>query len=153
MPLPAEGQGRKVWAIHEDRTGRLWVAATSGLYRQNATGEFDKLPNVEGLLRAIAEGPDGRLWIPDNRAGFRRADTPDSTHLFEARGVRVLYDSRDNLWVTTVGQGVWQVRNISSAGAAPAVRRATAQTGLVGDENSALFEDRDGNIWIGRFRA
>src|SRR6185369_588069 len=67
--------------------------------------------------------------------------------LFDARGIRVFHDSRDNLWVTTVGQGVWQVRHAS--GPAPSVRRATAQTGLVGDESSAVFEDRDGNIWIG----
>ena len=74
---------------------------------------------------------------------------PIGTHLFEARGIRVFHDSRDNLWVTTIGQGVWQVRNVSGAGATPTVRRATAQTGLVSDENSAIFEDRDGNIWIG----
>jgi signal transduction histidine kinase/ligand-binding sensor domain-containing protein len=149
VTLPAKGPGRKVWAIHEDRTGRLWVAATSGLYRQAATGEFEKIPDVDGIVRAIAEGPDGRLWINDERAGFRRADASDRTQLFEARGIRVFHDSRDNLWVTTVGQGVWQVRNVSGSGETLTVRRATAQTGLVGDESSAVFEDRDGNIWIG----
>ena len=148
VPLPATGAGRKVWAIHEDRAGTLWVAATSGLYHQTATGEFEKVPGVDGLVRAITEGPDGRLWIPDDGAGFRRVDGRDPAHLFEARGIRVFHDSRDNLWVTTVGQGVWQVRDVSTAGV-PIVRRATAQTGLVGDESSAVFEDRDGNIWIG----
>ena len=148
-PLPAEGQDRRVFDVHEDRHGAIWVAAASGLYRADTAGALALAPHSRGLARVIAEDQAGRVWTTDTETGFRRADTADRNPLFEARGMHVFPDSRGNLWVTTIGQGLWQVRNSPDAGAPAAVRRATAQTGLVSDESSRVFEDRDGNIWVG----
>lgn len=147
IPLP--GPGPIVRDVHEDRAGTLWVATTTGLYRRGSGNGFEMVHPGSGRAVSISEDASGHVWTTDERAGFRRADAADRNRLFEARGMDLLHDSRGNLWVTTIGQGIWQIRNIDGRGTAPAVRRATVETGLVNEENSDILEDRDGNIWVG----
>ena len=61
-------------------------------------------------------------------------------------GYRLLFDRRDSLWVATLGQGLLRVRGDDMGST---VERLTEQTGLSGDTVLCLFEDREGNIWIG----
>src|SRR6185436_7739757 len=57
-------------------------------------------------------------------------------------------DRLGNLWVGTLGQGLWRVRNAGGP-ASTALDVATDQTGLSNNTASSLFEDREGNIWVG----
>jgi signal transduction histidine kinase/ligand-binding sensor domain-containing protein len=58
----------------------------------------------------------------------------------------VFHDSHDNLWVGTLGQGLWRVRR---RGAEYAIERTIELTGLSSDGILTLMEDRDGNLWAG----
>ncbi len=147
VPLPPQ-RARRVLHVRQDRRGTIWVATTSGLFQSRPNGTFEQAPYGSGAARAVSEDAAGRLWVTDDRAGFRRADTPEQNRLFEARGMWVFHDSRDNVWLTTIGQGLWHVRR-GPDGVAPRVQRVTTQTGLASDESSHIFEDRDGNIWVG----
>jgi signal transduction histidine kinase/streptogramin lyase len=144
LPVPP---GSRVLDVHEDRAGTIWVATLNGLYRSAPDGAFERAAPGDTATWAISEDHAGHVWVTDETVGFRRADGHGPFALFEARGMGLFHDSRRNLWVTTRGQGLWQVQQLD--GRAPVVRRATAQTGLVNDENSAIIEDRDGNIWVG----
>src|SRR4029453_5513338 len=64
------------------------------------------------------------------------------------RGYRLLLDRRENLWVGTIGQGLWRVRPRRADGNYQ-TDRASSLTGLVSDGVGALIEDKDGNIWAG----
>ncbi|MEQ1574340.1 MAG: two-component regulator propeller domain-containing protein [Vicinamibacterales bacterium] len=152
VSLPGTETRRRVLDVFEDRGGTLWVAGMGGLYRRLVGGEFEKAPQSRGVARAISEDAIGRIWTTDERDGFRRADAPDANDLFEARGMSLLHDRRGNLWVTTIGQGLWQVGSAMRNGRPPRIRKATVQSGLVNDENSAMLEDRDGNIWVASIR-
>ena len=146
IELPGLEPGRRVLDVHQSRDGVMRVATANGLFWRRSGERFEKAPYGDSTAMGISEDAAGRVWVTDERTGFRRADAPERNALFEARGMNVFHDSRGNLWVTTIGQGLWHVRH--GAGGEPVVRRATAQTGLVSDENSQVFEDRDGNIWI-----
>jgi ligand-binding sensor domain-containing protein len=152
VALPDAPAGVRVLDVHEDRAGAVWVAAASGLYRQYAGGAFEKAPYSDGPARAISEDAAGRVWTTDEARGFRPADTSDRNSLFESRGMNLLHDRKGNLWVATIGQGLWQVPTARGPDAAATVRRATVQSGLVSDESSDMLEDRDGNIWVGSIR-
>jgi signal transduction histidine kinase len=59
-----------------------------------------------------------------------------------------LRDRRNHLWIATLGQGLVHVR--SSRWSEDATReRVTQQQGLTSDRILSLFEDAEGNIWVG----
>ena len=90
---------------------------------------------------------DGTIWVSDPVRVVRRLDNSKTPPGAAGRGLRLLHDSRGNVWVATIGQGLWRVRgNVTDVSL---VEQATAQTGLSANVVQALFEDREGNIWVG----
>jgi signal transduction histidine kinase/sugar lactone lactonase YvrE len=61
--------------------------------------------------------------------------------------VQLLHDRRGNFWVATRGQGLWRVR--TDAHGEPDVEFLTRQQGLATDAVQCIFEDREGNLWVG----
>ena len=72
--------------------------------------------------------------------------TTDRTRV-PGRGSRVLHDGRGNLWVGTLGQGLWRVRPAADA----PIEQVSVMTGLPSNRVQALLEDREGSIWAGTF--
>lgn len=58
----------------------------------------------------------------------------------------MLHDRNGNLWLATIGQGLWRAKR---QGDSLVVERTTLLTGLSSDAVRTVFEDRDGNIWAG----
>ncbi|MGE3842552.1 MAG: two-component regulator propeller domain-containing protein [Vicinamibacterales bacterium] len=143
-------RNRRVSDVLEDRRGRIWVASAAGLYSRIGDEPFQLAAFGEGIHRALEEDASGQVWTTDDRAGYRPVDGP-SPGLFEARGMNVLHDRRGNTWVTTIGQGLWQVAS-AAPGQQPLVSRSSARSGLANDEMSAMLEDREGNIWVASIR-
>ena len=72
-----------IYAIHEDRTGTLWVGSAGGLYRydrQNGTStrytESQGLPS--SVIEGILEDKAGRLWL-STKKGISRFDPQTET--------------------------------------------------------------------------
>ena len=90
------------------------------------------------------------MYVTDSVVGFRPLDNVPSSSddpLRRGRGYAVLHDSQDNLWVGTLGQGLWRVRRRGETDFA--IERTIELTGLSSDGVLALMEDRDGNLWAG----
>jgi signal transduction histidine kinase len=80
---PRKLQGGSIGAIHEDRTGTLWLAAGLGLYRFDRKNEvFKRYTESDGLpnndLMGILEDAGGRLWI-SSKKGISRFDPQAGT--------------------------------------------------------------------------
>lgn len=133
--------------VMQDHRGVVWIATGSGLYRGDGE-QFEPVTEVSTLTKAISEDRTGRVWTTDESTGFRRADIVHRPYPFEARGMDLFHDSQGNLWVTTRGQGLWRVKHDAAGPEPPLLGRVTEQNGLASDENSAIFEDRSGNIWV-----
>jgi signal transduction histidine kinase/ligand-binding sensor domain-containing protein len=135
-----------VLGVREDAGGTLWVGTRDGLFRRRDADRFELVG--PGLVRDASESTGGTLWITDPAHGARRhGAAPRSTNT-DGRGMRLLHDARDNLWVATTGQGVWRVRDTATT-ITPLVERLTTQTGLSSDVVQSILEDREGNIWVG----
>jgi len=135
-----------VVSVREDAAGAIWIGTRHGVFRTRDGERFDLVE--AGIARETSHGADGTLWMTDPVHGARRQGAPASMLGVDGWGMRLLHDSRGNLWVGTTGQGLWRVRDAATAGA-PLVEHATIQTGLSSDMIQTLLEDRDGNIWVG----
>jgi signal transduction histidine kinase/ligand-binding sensor domain-containing protein len=137
-----------------DRGGALWVSTPDGLYRRDKTSEgaFTKIEPSYDPLRTLAFSQDasGRIWATDSVTGFRAlGDGPPLTGNDAGRGYRLIHDRDGNLWVATIGQGLWRASFKSATHDQLLVERTTVLSGLSSDAVRTVFEDRDGNIWAG----
>jgi signal transduction histidine kinase/ligand-binding sensor domain-containing protein len=138
--------GVVVLGVREDARGTLWVGTRDGLFRRRDADRFELVD--PGLVRDASESAGGTLWITDPAHGARRHGALPGSINADGRGMRLLHDARENLWVATTGQGVWRVRDTATT-TTPLVERLTTQTGLSSDVVQSILEDREGNIWVG----
>jgi signal transduction histidine kinase/ligand-binding sensor domain-containing protein len=153
----------RIWSLFADREGMLWVATATTLYSlPRGKRSFER---VQGDLRNVysshlAQSRDGRIWlIDDNDPDFlrvvgmkpgRRPHVPLNAHAYE-----LFIDRDDCMWLGGDADGaLFRVRshdtigNASSQASAVRIERFTQRDGLSG-RTSALFEDREGSIWVG----
>ena len=135
-----------VLGVREDANGTLWVGTRDGLFRRRDADRFELVG--PGVVRDASESARGTLWITDPAHGARRYGAPPRSTNTDGRGMRLLHDARENLWVATTGQGLWRVRDTATT-TTPLVERLTTQTGLSSDVVQSILEDREGNIWVG----
>jgi ligand-binding sensor domain-containing protein/signal transduction histidine kinase len=134
--------------VHRDRGGRLWLGTESGLYRQEEGGGFALAStagrSISGHVRAFFEGPKGRLWFALDRALVRVEG--EEIHTVEPPAalppvVQVIEDGDGNVWLgspsglTRFRDGRWVT--------------FTTADGLPDDDVTALYEDREGSLWVG----
>jgi signal transduction histidine kinase/ligand-binding sensor domain-containing protein len=144
-----------------DTSGSLFIGTTLGIFRLKEGQEhfeqveiFDKDVSANefsrafggDLVRSLVDDRSGALWVTDPIAGFRRASTRGPLH--GSRGAALVRDGKDNMWVGTWAQGLWRVHVDDTTGAFR-IDRTTAADGLLGDAVRSLFEDREGNLWVG----
>ena len=113
-----------------DHSATLWVATERGIFQRSAgnrdfkaaTGEpaFFTLPTR--LREALRQG------IPGREPRFRSVEDRDG-----------------NVWVSTLGNGVWVQRSLSDH--SDRIEHVGTSNGLASSVVGAVFEDRDGHIW------
>jgi signal transduction histidine kinase len=139
-------------ALTEDRAGRVWIFDAAGVrrladYAKGAAPNLAlKLPNPDSSKKSFALiDRDGGFWGDDGLSGLIRLppDRPDwvkdLSPLPTARPAANRGASSDPpegpAWIKPL------VR--------PAVERLTASQGLASNAAGPLFEDREGNVWLG----
>ena len=142
------GAGAGALGLYEDRQGQLWVGTSTGLWRwRPGTPIFYPLAAELNGIQGFSETTDGSLLI-SNAGGIRRfvdgqavMEYPFPSSSQSVPASRLLRDRDGGLWAGTSGRGLVHVHE--------GVTDVFAQTdGLSGDNVSALFEDREGNIWV-----
>ena len=142
----------RVWYIHIARDGALWVVLNETVVVKRAGAARFEVTGERVTPRAsIGEAPDGAIWVSDTRS--TRPIVPPAhplpsrtfSHKDEVGGARILFDRKGRLWGTTWTDGVFNVPRLTQAGA----DAFTTRGGLTSDQTHALFEDREGNIWVG----
>jgi signal transduction histidine kinase/ligand-binding sensor domain-containing protein/DNA-binding response OmpR family regulator len=163
QPRPSPpGPQQTVLSFLRDRTGRLWVGTTRGLFVQEGDG-FAPVGD-EALrttpARALFEDSRGILWVGTERGLARRepdeasapaGDTGRWSWIRPEDGLpfpwlRVIRETRDGtLWIGTNGGGVIRLRN----GRSDRFTSITTAQGLSSDVVRSLWVAPDGHLWIG----
>lgn len=161
-----------VLSLLPDRQGYLWIGTEKGLNRYNpSTGENVVFTSKDGLagdnIRVLYEDRKGYLWIGTatgisiirNRTGGVLFHSLSTREGLTGNGIRSIIEDRDsNIWITT-NEGLNRIPVFSRLRApgsshpvqenVPAIEKLTVEHGLTGNELSALYEDKWGNLWIG----
>jgi ligand-binding sensor domain-containing protein/uncharacterized membrane protein YphA (DoxX/SURF4 family) len=132
--------------LWRDRDGQLWIAAAKGLFRWNPQSETTQ-QTAPTQITSLARGTDGSLWLATPTGLFKYADGVSELQKLLPRGTnvkphRVLVDHDGGIWLGTLGQGLFHIRD-------GRIDRMTRANGLSSDLILGLYEDREGNIWIG----
>jgi ligand-binding sensor domain-containing protein len=119
----------------------------AGLWRwKPGPPKFYPLPGESNGVQGLGEGEDGALLIA-TRSGIKRLVDgkieahPLPGHVPEYQAHRLLRDNDGSLWIGTADRGVVHVHQ----GRTDVFSRSD---GLSGDDVSALFQDREGNMWV-----
>jgi Two component regulator propeller len=153
--LPAQ----PVWGLHMARDGTVWAVLSRTLaLRRPGDARFSTTGPAISALASLTEDGDGRLWVSDSQGTRALTAAPGPLTVFPhpnpVGGTRLLFDGRGDLWTTTRNGGVLRIRapgRALPAGLPPAARVAALDTtgGLTSDQTRALFQDREGNLWVG----
>ena len=144
-------RGNVVYSLYEDGDRRLWAGTELGLWQwtPGPPHRFDAQPIT--VRQALVQGEQGRglIAITGREDRVLRQSGPDGMAPYQIPVVRppvtaegLLRDHRDALWIGTIQHGLLRVQNGT-------VTQFSHDNGLTGDFVSTLFEDREGNIWVG----
>lgn len=156
----------RVWALHEDRTGRLWIGTWFGELnvRQPGATSFDRFPSDEdsgnsatSVVLSIAESADGTLWfgtmsyglfsLPPGSDRFSQTIAGKNSKSLTSNKISALFvDSHDTLWVGTWDAGI---NRVDPDTAEVKNFRRLADGGLPHETVRAITETADGAIWVG----
>lgn len=145
---PAEGlPGVPIRHLLRDRAGILWAAPVEGPLLRFDGVRFQPIPSDSAQLRirALAEGPDGTLWIGTTASGLWRLDKGRLVlaALTAAEITSLETGTQGELWVGTQRQGLLSLQE------GRLETPAWARLGLPARPISVLHQDRQGSLWIG----
>ena len=139
--------------------GTLWVSGSEGPAWLRPGEERFHFRNT-GTPTRLSRDAKGAIWASDRTGTYALPADPGrstgaSTSLryptdeLDVRGMP-LFDRKGNLWVATRYQGVRRYQPLSSASPLQAPADAfTTKEGLSSDIVHGIFEDREGNLWMG----
>jgi ligand-binding sensor domain-containing protein/signal transduction histidine kinase len=139
-----------VRAILEDRSGHLWVATSSGVLQLSRshgdTFEVSRHLLRDHLVNGLYEDRSGDMWIAA-RGGMTRVSGNRLTTFgpkvgFPTDPLSICSDRSGNLWIGTNGDGLVRMRG-------DRFEILTVRDGLSSGSILALYEDREGSLWIG----
>jgi signal transduction histidine kinase/ligand-binding sensor domain-containing protein len=155
--------GSADWVL-VDSDGTVWVAtALTLVYLKPGSKTFTSTGEQLGHWAVLAQAPDGTRWMSDDRNGTRPFPTGGAIRAGPATTVaklpvskRMMFDRDGALWATNARTG--GLFRISDAAflhapqphlAQAAIDLYTQEAGLTSNVAVPVFEDREGNIWVG----
>jgi signal transduction histidine kinase/ligand-binding sensor domain-containing protein len=171
---PRSLSGNSILSLFEDREGIVWIGTYDGINKY-APAQF-KFRNVKwGLgqapgigwnkIRSFCEDASGKIWVA-TQGGLmtydRRTNTlsrvPNDSWYTPSNNLRLLWSlledhfgGRPTIWVGTNGQGL--IRLVPNSSGAYTYTKYLPRGGdphsLSGPSPVALYETRDGTVWVG----
>jgi ligand-binding sensor domain-containing protein len=149
--LPQEAS---VTGFYEDRERTLWITTSLGVFFSTIGNDRFKPLLSNFRIRALSEDQFGAMWILTDQSIRKLSDPVSSIRADGAQarlGPRMLRDSQGNFWVGSLGSGVIRVSNLQgkAGSSSTMVESLTPRDGLTSAVVQSLFEDREGNVWVG----
>ena len=146
--------------IFVDRRGTMWaVAGNTILFLPSGAKTFRPTSIQVGHVAQIAEAPNGRLWLAETSRSVRPLPSDTTSLPSNETEIRVgsngIFFAQDGaLWITTLGDGLMRVPVPEELHGRPdksstSIERDAAKDGLSDTVTMCVFQDREGDIWVG----
>ena len=138
-------------ASYADQRGDIWAGTGAGVFRRAAGDEKFKLVHSSVRARGFAEDSSGTMWVTGLDHPFRTVEHPGRSPLpasllqTASGGWALERDSKGNIWVATLGAGIWRVYDAAASPRIERFDRSQLSSAVV----RSVLEDREGNIWVG----
>ncbi|WP_263357901.1 sensor histidine kinase [Acidicapsa ligni] len=132
-------------SIAEAPDGGIWMADTQMAVRPVGMPGSPRLATARCAAEAAARGV--RVQGPYCNSANQLE--------IQVGSVAILFDRNGSLWIPTLGDGLRRSRSPLSLHSKPIaefgdeLEQFTSKEGLSADYTSSIFEDREGNIWVG----
>jgi signal transduction histidine kinase/ligand-binding sensor domain-containing protein len=147
-----------------DSQGTLWISCAGRvLFLQKGENRLQEYTeNIKGHS-SVAESQSGVIWLRDEE-GFRpirKIENPDGRAIYSTRqGIYttrqgVLIDHDGGIWLADSPYGVRRIPRLAIPPGQPMIRSTditdlyTVHDGMTSAAVRAMFEDHEGNVWIG----
>jgi signal transduction histidine kinase len=139
--------------------GSLWVGTGQGFYvLRQGSRRFDRSDNVPQELTTMGLSSSGQLWKRDKtgyaliKEGNRRANAPPAAFV-QLEGNSEIFARDGSWWSVDCPKGVCRAdpndSTVPQASHTQTDDSFSAEDGLSSNRAMELFEDREGNIWVG----
>jgi signal transduction histidine kinase/ligand-binding sensor domain-containing protein len=134
-----------ILSLCSDREGNLWAGTDGGgLNRIRRNFFFSPAQLPPWPAQSVAEDTNGGIWVAFNGRGLSCLLTNNATDYgigSYSNAWVVLVDDRQQVWAGTRGEGLFRFMSYYF--------RPVSAAGRVGRQIYALFQGRDGKIWVG----
>ena len=145
----------RIWEMIEDRSGNLWLAASSAVLKFDPQTEQVTPytpPDPPGEIRALYEDEAGHIWF--DGLTLHKLDPASeaiatyASPLGPVPIVHAMVDSNQQMWLATL-VGLFRFDLQTEQFTAHFTHSPSDPDSLSSDRTFFLFEDRSGLIWIG----
>lgn len=149
-----------VASLFVDRQGTLWAGADRSIvFLPKGARRFQTTSIQVSNVRQIVEARNGKLWMAETTRSVRplplgtKSLPADETEV-RVGSIGILFASDGSLWITTLGDGLFRVPAPEALQGKPdkssiSLEHDTPKDGLTDSVAMPVFQDREGNIWVG----
>ena len=140
-----------------DRRGTLWVGTPDEVASlPEGAKRFQKTADHLKYVTRICEAADGTIWMAELGRSVRpvplsERDASLSYPEIKASSIAILFDDQGSLWVPGIGTGLRRIHypELTVQKVTGELDIFTQKQGLSSDYIESIFEDREGDIWLG----